>query len=1270
MKKEATMRTRTNATRCLGMIVVAMGAATLAYASANQAVSTSQRPASRNSVSGFTAVRAGNEVVLEWKTSQEIETAGFELYRVDSTGRRHSANDMLLPAMIVAPQGGSYRYIDKTAKGSLARFYEIVEVTFSDERNIAGRCRVRTGKEDGSRRAIVSGMEYTRMPHDNKEAQLTRLAVEDAAVTGRGSVRSASTGDSVRITILEDGIYTVSAAQIASTLGTTESTVSGWIATGNIELSNRGDSIAWSANDDNSGIVFYGETIDSIYTSENIYWLSEGAGDQMVELGGSAPSPVSDTLTFRDSVHAEVQQYATPQNFWKVGEDFWVWDYLVAGYPGYESKTVTVDLNDPETEAGNATVVVSLLGATDTAANPEHHAVVSLNGTQIGEGIWNGKDSCVITASVSQAVLVDGNNDLSIEALLDQGASYSYVYIDSIDIEYDRKHKATDNNLVVARNDNSVATVSGFSSSAITVLDITDPRTPAIVNAVNVTGSGSYSASFNIASSDSVYVTTVEGNLMVPASIDSDASTGLTDAGNEADYVVITPSQFAAGAGELAALRAAQGMDTMVIDIQDIYDEFNHGIVNPEAIRNFAAHSLSTWEKAPFYVVLVGEGSYDYKNYLGNSDCLIPTMPIKSNEGLLFSDTRLVDVDDDYAPEMSIGRLPVLNAAELTSIIDKIEDFESGGTWKTNVTMIADNPDASGDFPVLADLSASYVSTDMQINKVYLSEHSITEARSMAIEGMNNGCAIMNYIGHAHTTKWADEGILREEDLGSISNPDRAPIVLTMACDFGKFTTPGSDTMSEALMTKSDGGAVASWAAVGLAYSSESRILNEEFVDTVFSSDFARIGDGIVAALTRYSHDASLPNLYYIYNLLGDPATIVVGNVLPADDPGDENDNEYDFGDAPAAQYPTTLESDGARHAAVPGIFLGTSVDAETNACPDSSASGDDQDNSDDEDGVIFSSGLIPNRSTEVTVVASTAGVLNAWIDFNGDGDWSDASEHIFDNEALAAGANDLQFAVPASMVERETYARFRFSLSGNLQPTGEAADGEVEDYEVVRTPTLATVTDFDAFERDGDVVVRWETATESGTAGFMLERQQADGTYRRVTESLVPALFGGPYEVVDPDAEAGNSYTYKLVEHESDGDKNVYGPYTVTVSSEYDQWREEQFSQTQLEDDSVSGDNADADKDGHSNKQEFLAGTDPQNASSVLQVSSVSQSVAGIEVSWQSCPGKSYVIERSAGSLYDFQAVASLDTDAAVTTFTDKNAPAGACFYRVRLAL
>ena len=164
---------------------------------------------------------------------------------------------------------------------------------------------------------------------------------------------------------------------------------------------------------------------------------------------------------------------------------------------------------------------------------------------------------------------------------------------------------------------------------------------------------------------------------------------------------------------------------------------------------------------------------------------------------------------------------------------------------------------------------------------------------------------------------------------------------------------------------------------------------------------------------------------------------------------GPQNLLGLDWSDAPAP-YPSVVASGagGARHAIVDGLHLGSLIDAESNGQPNATATGDDLGNLDDEDGVTFSA-LVPGQLATVTVVASAAGKLDAWLDFDHDGNWSTNGDQIFTSAVLAPGGNVLTFPVPAMAPSGSTYTCFRFSTMGGLSYNGLANDGEVEDYQV-----------------------------------------------------------------------------------------------------------------------------------------------------------------------------------------------------------------------------
>ncbi len=162
-------------------------------------------------------------------------------------------------------------------------------------------------------------------------------------------------------------------------------------------------------------------------------------------------------------------------------------------------------------------------------------------------------------------------------------------------------------------------------------------------------------------------------------------------------------------------------------------------------------------------------------------------------------------------------------------------------------------------------------------------------------------------------------------------------------------------------------------------------------------------------------------------------------------------EDSIDYGDAPDPTYPTLIASNGAAHTIVPTVYLGGSVDAELDGQPTPLADGDDTDGNDDENGVTFTSPLIPGQVATYDVVASTPGYLDAWVDFYVDGSWAGV-DRIATQVPLIAGLNSLTFPVPNNAAPGISFARFRFSsvaTAGGLAPTGAASDGEVEDYEV-----------------------------------------------------------------------------------------------------------------------------------------------------------------------------------------------------------------------------
>lgn len=155
-----------------------------------------------------------------------------------------------------------------------------------------------------------------------------------------------------------------------------------------------------------------------------------------------------------------------------------------------------------------------------------------------------------------------------------------------------------------------------------------------------------------------------------------------------------------------------------------------------------------------------------------------------------------------------------------------------------------------------------------------------------------------------------------------------------------------------------------------------------------------------------------------------------------------------DYGDAPS-QYPVKKSDNGASHEIIDGYHLGSTIFSSADGQPSPNANADVGD-----DGVVFSSQLTAAYGASVNVFVEGVtpelpGFLDAWVDFNADGDWNDAGEKIIDSEAVVDGFNSFEFDIDGTAAVGDTFARFRLSSTGGLTPTGRANDGEVEDYRV-----------------------------------------------------------------------------------------------------------------------------------------------------------------------------------------------------------------------------
>jgi hypothetical protein len=832
-------------------------------------------------VTGLTAQTGPEGVVVQWETASEVGTAGFELQRWDAARRAwEPVNRALLPALLGSPQGGRYRLVDEGADPSAPLTYRVVEVEGSGSRRAHGPYRVRVESERGGRGKALDRFE------GSSEAWKTRAVVSAASAPARKPREERAAA--LKIGVEEPGLYFVPAGPIATILGVKPDKLEKQIAGGRLKLENRGEEVAWIPAEGNAGILFFGEAIESVHTRENVYRLSDAKGLRMKTSPGGSPAPVAEPLLFTDTIHAEQDRLGATVVAADPEADFWFWEYLNAG--GATDGARSFSVSAPEAGgAGTARLRVGLQGATATGTAEEHHAVIRINGTEVGEARWTGLAAHEAELEFDQALLLPGANTIEIVALLEPGVPYSIFYVDSFDLTYTRSFQAAGDALPFRGGGHASVTLGGFADPRIDVFDVTDPLNPRRLVGPTVDGAAGNARVSLAPAAGREYLAVSPAGWRSPR-ISGDAASQLRVAGQGADYLVVAPRALLAAARELAGLREAQGLEVAVVDVEDVYDEFSDGLADPRAIRDFLAWTWSRWSPAPRYAVLAGKGSFDERDNLGLGGNLLPPFLTRTPDGLFAADNRYGDVNGDGVPEIAVGRLPVRTAAELSALVAKIAAYEAAppADWSGRALLVSDDPEGGVDFAADGGLLAAAVPGGYETETISLSPGGLEGARAALLDALGAGAGVLSYLGHGALDRLAAEGLLTSADVAGLGNGSRLPVVAALTCIINRFEVPGFAALGEELVRAPGAGAAAVWAPSGLSSHAEARDLGAAFLRELGrppGERVERIGDAIRRALQAHAVAGGLATLLDVYNLLGDPA-LLVKRPPPASTPG------------------------------------------------------------------------------------------------------------------------------------------------------------------------------------------------------------------------------------------------------------------------------------------------------------------------------------------------------------------------------------------------
>lgn len=651
-------------------------------------------------------------------------------------------------------------------------------------------------------------------------------------------------------------------------------------------------------------IEFYGTynqgqtTTTDRYSEANVYMLSwdnkkpvRFEYDEVTEskLKKDIESEYSKKITFRKKIHFEKDVVASWRFPHPRGEEtdfaFWYWldmsrndfvDYF--DLPGYiKDSPVTFKMKN--------------YGITHLLQNPDHHIILYINDKKIGDIWWDDSVQYIYTNNkISPSCLKENKNKIRIkvggdiketegkkeEILIDQS------FLDWFEVEYVSDNYVPKGYLDIEalpdpqKNKLHLVTFKNIPSNNVEIFDILDNKVikPFTFLSSDVMGKKCYNTYFlDEINRVKQYIVITEEKKIKPKKIEQINLKNLSSKNNSAQLVIITHKSFWKAAERLSDWKSKNGFKTTVVDINDVYNEFNGGVINPVGIKKFLKYAYENWkEPKPKYVLLMGDTSWDVKNLSSGTYHVknyIPTFYFQPSDLLEFaSDNWFVCFNNEkYLPRMAIGRFPVETLTQAQDIVNKVIAYEKNPTnndWRRHFLTMASNEEnfKNKSNEVIKDIIPPYfIST-----KVYRGEDK--NASKNIKNAFNKGVFVTLFSGHGGADLWAGGEFFTVEMADKLKNNKKYPITLTATCFSGTFDNSLKILgIGEKLLRSPKSGSIAVMGTAWRSRFDSDFRFSQEILKKIFYEHYTILGNAFLDVKREINNEEVSES----FILLGDP---------------------------------------------------------------------------------------------------------------------------------------------------------------------------------------------------------------------------------------------------------------------------------------------------------------------------------------------------------------------------------------------------------------
>ena len=644
----------------------------------------------------------------------------------------------------------------------------------------------------------------------------------------------------------------------------------------------------------------------NIYNLSNVYWFSYQSTSEPVRYKNKNGFPAVWTNSYQSNlatIHYEEDKFSEKLGYANDDKrDFWFWGKASAR-SGNSTQSFTGTFQTFQNyilDSNRVTLRVNMHGMTTTSSFQclnNHKAYISITGQPIGTAIWSNQNTHTFIKSfyVSQDsinIYPTGNTlNVSVKGDACPITDSDEIRINWFEFEYWKENRTNENNFSFQCASPYVGInrfwLYGWQRNN---MKIYIPQRGEIISNPQIVNDEYNSVLFvDTLSEKTEYFCAGDDYFILPDSIVADQSSDLRNTGNGADYIIITHPKFISAAQKLSDFRSSNltgftAPRTKIIDVNEIFDEFSFGLLEPNSLQKFVKYAFENWQSpSPSYIVIIGDMSSDYRKIMSTSRSnFVPSILYFSRTfGHVPSDNLIVDVvGNDLYPDLAVGRLSCETVEEANTLVDKIINYpaDNSKAWKENILFLASGLSESDQILFGFNDSSKALERDLLLPKGFTTAKVFNYpdpkipgdliykgSGPKMREELNKGAAVVNYYGHGGGGQW--DLIFTNDDILELNNGNKLPIVLSVTCYTAQFDN--QDCFGEIFVKTPNKGAIGFLGSTGLTYWGPGTIMNRRIYEQIFSNKNYVIGKAI---LNAKSHVGGFIDMIAQLTYFGDPA--------------------------------------------------------------------------------------------------------------------------------------------------------------------------------------------------------------------------------------------------------------------------------------------------------------------------------------------------------------------------------------------------------------